>query len=66
MVSRALRGEIPPDVQPKPPLVQLEATYSCPVSGCLGKEAIAYFSTGSSQLFYFVVVMYWFKTKQES
>ena len=39
--------EIPPDVQPKPPLEQFEALYSCP--GCLGEEPTPHLATASYQ-----------------
>lgn len=39
MLNKSFGEEIPPDVQPAPPLLQLEATSSLPVSGCLGEEA---------------------------
>lgn len=38
-----------PDVQPKPPLMQLEVLSSHPVGGCLGEEANPYLATASFQ-----------------
>ncbi|KAJ7423673.1 hypothetical protein BTVI_08992 [Pitangus sulphuratus] len=42
--------EIPPDIQPKPPLAQLKTLSSCPVSGCLREETKAHLSTTSFQV----------------
>lgn len=39
MLNKPFGEEIPPDVQPAPPLLQLEAISSLPVSSCLGEKA---------------------------
>ncbi|KAK4828439.1 hypothetical protein QYF61_026596 [Mycteria americana] len=38
-----------PNIQPKPPLVQLEAISSCPITCCLGEETDPHLSTTSFQ-----------------
>ncbi|RMC19559.1 hypothetical protein DUI87_03117 [Hirundo rustica rustica] len=49
LLERSLQQEIPPDVQPEPPLVQLEAMSSHPVASCLGEEAKLHLTTTSFQ-----------------
>lgn len=39
MFNNPVGEKIPPIVQPEPPLVQLEALSSCPVTACLADEA---------------------------
>lgn len=41
--------EIFPNIQPKPPLVQLETILSNPVTCCLGEEANSHLATISCQ-----------------
>jgi len=41
MLGNSFSGEIFPNIQSKPPLVQLEASSSCPIASYLGEETNA-------------------------
>ncbi|KAK4824520.1 hypothetical protein QYF61_016100 [Mycteria americana] len=49
MLDNPFSGEKFPNIQSKPPLVQLEAMSSCPIACCLGEETNPHLSTTSFQ-----------------
>jgi len=47
MPDQSLSKEIFPNIQSKPPLMQLEAISSCPVASYLGEETNTHLTTAS-------------------
>jgi len=50
MPDHSFSKEIFPDIQSKPPLTQLEATASHPITSCLGEEINSRLTTTSFQV----------------
>lgn len=50
MPQHPFSEEVLPDVQPGPPLAQLEAISSCHITSCLGEEADPHLATPSFQV----------------
>jgi len=51
MIDNPFSEEIFHNIQSKPPLVQLEAVWSCPITCYLGRETGTHLVTTSFQLF---------------
>jgi len=50
MPDHSFRKEIFPNIQSEPPLTQLEAIASCPITGYLGEETNPHLTTPSCQV----------------